>query len=155
MKSLLSEYLRLLEETDVREPDVSGWSVHEHVEHVAVANNYFLTFLHRLSKGEGSPEGRPRFLGRILLWTGFIPRGKGEAPDFVVPTGRGNVRALLERARDRFAALGPQTKGGNRLPHPFIGAVTARQWARFAEVHTRHHLKIINDIRKTASRRSV
>ena len=65
MKSLLSECLRLLSETDVREPGVSGWSMHEHVEHVAVATDYFSTFLDRLSKGEGTPEGRPRFVGRI------------------------------------------------------------------------------------------
>lgn len=146
MKSLLSEYLRLLGEPDASEPGVSGWSVHEHVEHVAVATDYFLTFMDRLSKGEGTAGGRPRLVGRILLRTGFIPRGKGKAPDFAMPTGRGDVRMLLEQARDRFAVLGTLPKGGHRLPHPFLGAFSARQWARFAEVHTRHHLKIIRDI---------
>ena len=152
MKSLLTEYLRLLAEADVRAPDASGWSVHQHVEHVAVSAGYFLTLLARLSKGEGTADGRPRLIGRIVLRTGIIPRGKGEAPDFVVPTGRRNVRRKLERARDKFAGLGTLPRGGHRLPHPFLGALSARQWARFAEVHTRHHLKIIRDILRVSAR---
>ena len=32
------------------------------------------------------------------------------------------------------------------LPHPLLGAFRAAAWVRFADVHTRHHLRIVADI---------
>ena len=41
-------------------------------------------------------------------------------------------------------------EAGWRCKHPYFGALDIAEWMRFMDVHHRHHLKIIRDIRKAA-----
>ena len=50
----------------------------------------------------------------------------------------------MEKKLDKIAAA------TGLAGHPMLGGFTSSQWMRFMEIHTKHHLKIIEDIRKKA-----
>ena len=100
-------------------------------------------------------EGRPSLLGRLVLLTGFIPRGKGKAPDASHPVvgsaddlarGVAGLRGKVEAVGTR---LGEVEACAGRTTHP-LGDFTPAQWLRFIDLHHLHHFKIIRDIRKAA-----
>jgi hypothetical protein len=61
-------------------------------------------------------------------------------------------RALLAQwladGRAALAELDPRALPANepKIPHQLLGPLDAPQWARFAVVHTRHHLAIVREI---------
>lgn len=152
-----------------RVESVSRWSVAEHLGHVALSDQSVLERLDRTARGEiptGSfrvrPPGekpRPHGLtpaGRLVLWTGFIPRGIGRAPDpFVPDVGsvedlRRDLSAVLGRLQGLAPHLAQLGQSIVRSRHLLFGELTAREWLRYLGVHHHHHLKIIRDIRKRA-----
>lgn len=84
----------------------------------------------------------------IVLAIGKFPRGKGEAPATVQPQGEINeetINAALIKAKASLAAY-------NSLPpdsfftHPNFGELNIKPTLRFLKIHTKHHLKIIDEI---------
>jgi len=140
----------------LKDERVSAWSPAQHLDHLARALERVFRTLDVLLASEDPRimnTGRPHFAARMLLLAGWIPRGRGEAPDEVLPEPRPvrhRVRELLKRLQqdaERFVgktdALAA-TKG--RIPHPLLGAFDASEWMRFCFVHTKHHLAIIGEI---------
>jgi hypothetical protein len=88
-----------------------------------------------------------------MLATGWIPRGKGEAPAQVVPDPRPvryrlreGAAATARRVATLRARAGTLGALAGRLPHPLLGPFGAAHWIRFADVHTKHHLAIVADV---------
>ena len=135
-------------------PGRSGWSSAQHLAHVALANELVLRNLASLAAGSGMLIVRggaqnPRALE--LLAAGRLPRGVAQAPRMVRPPERvelASVREWLADGRRALAALAPAMllAGELRIPHQLLGPLDAPQWARFAVVHTRHHLAIVSEI---------
>ena len=66
---------------DVAAPKVSKWTVGKQLEHLLLSHDSILDVLERLIDGRQSPApGGKTFIGRMVLATGFIPRGAGKAP---------------------------------------------------------------------------
>lgn len=135
-------------------PGVSRWSSEQHLAHVGLANELVLRNLKNLATGRGAlvtkgGEADPRALA--LLAEGRLPRGQAQAPRIVRPPER-IERALLVQwladGRTALAELDPRTLLGTELKisHQLLGPLDAPQWARFAVVHTRHHLEIVREI---------
>ncbi|EDP71095.1 hypothetical protein FBALC1_01387 [Flavobacteriales bacterium ALC-1] len=88
------------------------------------------------------------FLGRLFFTLGFFPRGKARAPKYVRPPetilkedlilqvqlAKSNIEALQDLDKDAF------------FKHPLFGNINSKRVHRFLELHTKHHLKIIDDI---------
>ena len=140
-------------------PEVSGWSPAQHLHHMALVNAAAVGQLCRWVHGEvATQEGRPNAAGRLILWRGRLPRGRGRAPEAfhpdAAPDGDMLERALTE-SRSHLEALAPyldvlrRCPGG--VPHPVLGVLTAMQWLRFARIHAEHHLAIVRDIEKHRS----
>lgn len=140
-----------------RADPVSAWSVGQHLEHLLLSDRRILSWVESVAAEEGSvgnagEAGAASWRGRLVLLTGFIPRGRGEAPDGTRPSGRD--REAVERGLREMAALAarlgsrlePLAASPARLPHPVLGAFTAAQWLRFAGVHHHHHEKIVRKI---------
>ncbi len=136
-------------------PSVSGWSVAQHMVHLALANAHMLTAVQRIVARATPAErvGRPTFSGRIVLLMGDFPRGKGEAPARSVPpetVAREDLLSALERSRrilESTALVLPDVEFATwRVKHPVFGWLNARQWLRMLAIHADHHFAIIDDI---------
>jgi len=101
--------------------------------------------------------GRPSGIGYFILASGFIPRGKGKAPERTVPGGLDHNAIVdgFRRVRELADELQQQTpdlqRTRARWRHPALGFLSAYQWTRFAHVHHRHHRKIMADIMRQAT----
>ncbi|MEO5777398.1 MAG: DUF1569 domain-containing protein [Flavobacterium sp.] len=90
-----------------------------------------------------------RFLVQTILKK--IPRGKVRAPKAVQPFEEITLEHLknqLEITRNNIAGLGI-LGSKNYFTHPFMGDLNLKTTIHFLELHTKHHLKIIEDILKT------
>jgi len=87
---------------------------------------------------------------RLLIQTLLrkIPRGKVRAPKVVQPIEEINLEHLkrhLQVTKDNVAAL-ELLETQNYFPHPFMGDLNLKTTIDFLGLHTKHHLKIIEDI---------
>jgi DinB superfamily len=132
--------------------DVSRWSPLDHAEHMARADTGSLDQLDKALERSGGPS--MAWIGRLVLAVGWIPRGRGAAPESSVPRSaeRAQVAADLRAVRARIEALGPRlgqiASVRGRAAHPIFGGLTPARWLRFLEIHHHHHLKIVEDIRR-------
>ena len=137
----------------VRAPAVSGWSVSQHVEHLALSDRGVLSLLDRLAAGPIESDAPGITLaGRTVLLLDYIPRGAARAIERIQPRGLdpAELAAALTEIHRRLAALAPHLGAIERHPgrfkHPVFGGLNGRQWVRFLGVHHHHHWKIIRDI---------
>jgi len=136
-----------------RVPERSGWSVAQHLEHLALAAIGSVAAARRILQGKGERGGTSRPMTRDLLAAGTIPRGVAQAPPAAVPSDRPDpaaVASLLEKVRSGAAALEGREKeleaATGTFDHPLLGPLGAREWVEFAAVHTAHHLAIVDDL---------
>ena len=125
---------------------MSHWSVQQQLDHLLKTDRALLAGLRRGLAGEIPVEpGGPTLTGRLVLLTGFIPRGKGRAPESVLPDDRTpeEIAAGFEETRRAFETLRDSLPvlESNRatIPHPVLGRFNSVQWLRFAHLHHRHH----------------
>lgn len=136
---------------------VSQWTVAQHIDHTASVVKGILALIMMISNSKNpSTDGAPKLLAKIILFVGYLPRGKGKAPDQFVPKAashdeiRKNVQMMdtfIKGLEPRLAQI-EASKG--RAPHPVLGSFTPAEWLRFIDIHTNHHFKIIRDIKKKA-----
>jgi hypothetical protein len=88
-------------------------------------------------------------LWRSVLFTlCYIPRGKAKAPRVVLPPENiteEDLRKQLQTSKTLIEQLKPLPKKSHFTHHVF-GTLSKQQVLRFLEMHTKHHLKIVNDI---------
>lgn len=135
---------------------VSAWSPAQHVDHVVRALGIILDAVDRLRDGTSTDielGGVPNLAGFAVLTTGWIPRGRGDAPPAALPEPspvRHRLRESVYEVAQRTRRLEPHAAGlratVGTLPHPVLGPMRAAHWLRFADVHTRHHLAIVADL---------
>lgn len=140
---------------ETRKPSVSGWSVGEHVDHLVLAEQALLEWVEGAidDPASRSTGGAPNRTGRLVLVSGWIPRGRAKAPGPTVPDtpdlsllpGRlADLARLSGRLEPRLSEVHASR---TTFEHPILGHFTPAQWLRFLDVHHRHHEKIIRDIR--------
>jgi len=153
MQRELDRLATYLDQDDRHVEDVSAWSIHKQVEHTALVARQILQLVAGLESGAmGERGGWLRWPGHLVLALGWIPRGKGVAPKALHPADTPDpdvVRGVIAEIRALHPERRPR-RGGPRAAHPHFGPMTARQWARFLRIHTRHHLRIIRDIGRRA-----
>lgn len=88
---------------------------------------------------------------RLVVFTlNKIPRGKANAPKTVQSYEKIAIQDLInqiEIAKKLIMELNSLNKNLN-FKHPFFGILNTKQSIKFLEIHTNHHLKIINEILK-------
>jgi len=83
-----------------------------------------------------------------IFTVGSIPRGKGKAPKSVLPADhiiKENLLLQLKEAKDQINTIENLPSNSN-FKHPYFGILNVIMTTKFLEIHTGHHLKIINDI---------
>lgn len=135
-------------------PEVSGWAVAQHLEHLGMTGGRVFD---AIGIGlDGGPAGRPGFWGYLVLVSGRIPRGRVRARREWTPAGAdaGRARGAVADLGRRFAALEAHlpaiATAAGTARHPILGPLTPRRWLRFLEIHQRHHLAIVHEIEAAA-----
>ena len=121
-----------------------GW----HIEHSLLTLNGVIKFLTHSNPKDY--KWKFNFIRIIVLKTGKIPRGKAKAPQIVVPKdtiSKTQLLANLEQTRKLILEL-ETISNDHYFEHPFLGKLKKKAAIRFLEIHTNHHLKIIEDIIK-------
>ncbi|WP_420633002.1 DinB family protein [Candidatus Palauibacter sp.] len=135
-------------------PAVSAWNVRDHLEHLYLSDRLVLRWVAD-ALTRPNPEVRadsPREIGVSLLARGSIPRGRGPAPEFTLPTGLAAtaLRTGFEELRELAVGLARQEAELDAclhtLPHHVLGHFTLTEWLRFLHLHHRHHEAIVQDI---------
>ena len=136
----------LVSSASKRNPAVSAWSVGDQIEHICMAAGGFAVVL---ITGRGpSFAGEHRDQRKRVLVDGIIPRGVIKVPAAGEPqTGLSSdeLGTMLKKTLSRLqkAASVPAEKTAD---HPLLGTLTRDEMLRFTEVHTAHHLEIIDEI---------
>lgn len=84
----------------------------------------------------------------VITILGFIPRGKAKAPKGVLPDENISEESLVKSLQNVKAIL-EEWKSCDKnayFNHPFFGNLNKKSTEWFLKLHTKHHLKIINDI---------
>jgi len=127
-------------------PSVSNSTIGWQIEHS-------LKTIHQVvlaTKKSNPKEYKWKFNKSKLLISilGFIPRGKARAPKVVLPDENISQESLLKRLQNVKTIL-EEWKSLDKnahFPHPYFGNLNKKSTEWFLNLHTKHHVKIINDI---------
>jgi hypothetical protein len=137
------------------------WSAVEIVEHVSLACNgtsrLLQWYLDTNKLGADKPTERQQVMTRFVIEGGNFPPGQ-TAPSFATPKGIDpeSVLPFLRAAivgLDAAVARCEQTFGCEVTlgKHAVLGPLTGKQWCQFHWVHTSHHVKQIEEIKRWVS----
>lgn len=87
---------------------------------------------------------------KVLFALGFFPRGKAKAPKAVrtfEPITENDLVLMVQSAKQSVEEL-PSLKSESFFKHPLFGDLKLKETIYFIKLHTKHHLKIIDDIMK-------
>jgi Protein of unknown function (DUF1569) len=154
LQAQVTEIKSLLNARDNRVPRVSGWSSHQHLDHMLKVMKLSLS---QLLSGEKLTPRNPRltFPGWAVLLFGKIPRGRIQAPEIVQPDNSPLETLIIEV--ESLEGLFPQLYRlleqkdflRRTMKHPTLGILTASHWLRFLVIHNNHHLKIIRELEES------
>ena len=84
----------------------------------------------------------------IIFLKGSIPRGKAKAPRHVRPPeniSSGDLKTQLKEVKKMLNTI-KKLPPKSHFDHHIFGKLHLKKAIRFLEIHTEHHIKIINDI---------
>ncbi len=148
MTSELNRIEQYLIHRDSLNKEVSKVAVGWHLDHSLKVINGICDSLRA-----SNPETYKRKfnIARAFSFTfGFIPRGRAQSPKSVLPPDTiktADIVSQLAMARDKLVTLESLDNKSN-FKHPVFDQLNKKQARRFIEIHTRHHLKIVQDILK-------
>lgn len=130
---------------------ISAWSICEHLDHLLkVGQNILQDVLDQKFQANAQPIS---FLGKIVLFFEFIPRGKAKAPK-IVAGSKVSANDLISRSIFCINLINKIKLAKNCLDnnpplksHPYFGGLSSKQWLKFMSIHNRHHFKIISKIK--------
>ena len=128
-------------------PEISKSNVGWHIEHILLTNKMILEAVEKSNPADYTWSFK---LPRIVVFTlNKIPRGRAKAPKVVVPKTY-DEQTLLEHLKIvtlKIQAL-ENMSSDKYFDHPYFGNLRLNKTIKFLEIHTNHHLEIINDIIK-------
>lgn len=141
----LESKIKFLETSNLQ---ISRANVGWHIEHCLLTLNGVIKFL-----AQSDPKNYSwsfNLIRILVLFRKKIPRGRAKAPKLVLPEGNLTQESLqthVSLTQNAMKELGLLSKD-NYFEHPYFGKLKLEQTIKFLEVHTQHHLTIIEDIIK-------
>jgi len=135
-----------LDQRDVLAPKVSAVPVAWHLDHMLKV----VKSIHGSLAASDPADYRYKFKPtRTLVFTmGRFPRGVAESPKSVRPPDTITTTAIREQLAEVRALL-PTFAGMDKrqhFTHFTFGPLNRRRTVKFINIHTRHHLRIVEDI---------
>lgn len=128
--------------------EVSNKHVGWHIEHSLLVINKIIEAV--LASNPSHFNQKFQFKRLLIFALQSIPRGKAKAPNAVMPSNDISSLSIQENlitTRKNLAKL-ENLKGNYFFEHPIFHHLNVKQTQKFLCIHTKHHLKIINDIIK-------
>lgn len=151
MNKLLEQVNKLeahIAKQEVINSTVSKASVGWHLEHSLLAINSIISNV----KNSNPKDYKREFnFWRIVIFArNKIPRGRGKAPKKVQPQENITFVRLSENVEITKQKLKElhNLKPNNYFEHPNFGKLNTKKAIKFLDMHTQHHLDIIEDILK-------
>jgi DinB superfamily len=156
----VSAYEKLLgsvsEEAFVASPRNGGWSYAEVYAHIFHSNMTCLQAIDKCIQGKAIESGDGlSFPVKLVFFFGRFPPGKFKVPDRlkdqVKKISKAEAHELIGRFKDELSQITPKVDSASpdqKLKHPRLGLLNAVKWYEFIEIHTRHHRKQLDRIRK-------
>jgi uncharacterized damage-inducible protein DinB len=137
------------------------WSVIEVAEHIMMAEGLLFGAVQGALAAKPNPDweaktkGKTEFLEDVLAGR----KGRAQAPESIVPTGKLSREELVKKfkdARARTLKFTEETKvalKAQTLDHPFpvFGTLNAYQWLIYIPLHNIRHNKQIEEVMASAS----
>lgn len=154
----LQKYLNELEtkisKHDIYNPDISKSNIGWHIEHILLTINRIIEDIQKSNPKNYKWSFK---LSKFLVFSmNKIPRGRAKSPKIVTPktydevtlndhlkVTQLNIEQLKNLSADKY------------FNHPFFGNLKLKKTLKFIEIHTNHHLKIINDILKITEQHKI
>ena len=119
-----------------------GW----HIQHTILATKKIIQAI----EGSNPQNYRWKFnLTRSFVFTfNRIPRGKGKAPKSVIPNEAFETSVLQREIKELKSKINvlDTLKANNYFDHPYFGSLNLKATRKFLEIHTKHHIEIIDEI---------
>lgn len=159
-------YLDMLKSFSLEEfqinPKDGAWSYSEVYSHIIQVNTVSLLAIEKCLHGKQvTASGSLPILSRLILLFGKFPPVRIKAPDNIASSVK---KISIEEASNgliklisRIEAITPKVSkitSSCKIHHPRLGPLNSVQWFRFMEIHNNHHLKQIERIRKSLSKKS-
>lgn len=144
-----------------RHPREGKWSPAEVLEHLSRTYSGTVKTMQRALEN-GKTEVRPATMKEsvataLVVEIGHMPKGRS-APQGTVPKGVAaeqvvaDIRANLGAMEGTIAECEKRFGPGKLAMHPVLGPLSASQWRKFHWVHTRHHIKQIEAMKRQMGR---
>lgn len=145
---LIDDLKSKMEYAAVSNLKISGAPVAWHIDHALLVIN---AITHSIEKSNPSEYSSKRSFGKWYVFTFHkIPRGRAQSPKAVRP----DQNFTTEDINRHFEICYTSLEKLNHLDrdkfftHPYFGHLNLKSSIKFIEIHTKHHLSIINDILK-------
>jgi DNA-directed RNA polymerase specialized sigma subunit len=151
MKSLteiLNDLENKISQLDAFDEKISKSNVAWHIDH---SLKVILAVSAAIKKSNPSEyQWKFNFKRQLVYTLGFIPRGKGKAPKAVQSFDVITKETIEQQLKEASIALEEiqQLDGNSYFQHPYFGSLNLKPTLKFLNIHTQHHLKIIDDILK-------
>lgn len=128
-------------------PSDGVWSYSETFSHIFQSNLASLIAIERCMAKTGIKNSdKLHWLVWLILFFGKFPPGKIKAPQHIASMVKKidveEARSLIMKFKSRLDAVRPgliNADPDQKVKHPRLGLLNARQWFRFIEIHTKHH----------------
>lgn len=148
LQTQLNELETKISKQNLYNNNISKSNVGWHIEHILLTINQIIEDLKKSNPLNYKWSFK---ISKILVFSiNKIPRGKAKSPKIVAPTiyDELTLSEHLKSAKLKIQDL-QNIGSGNYFNHPFFGNLKLDQTIKFLEIHTNHHLEIINDIIKS------
>jgi hypothetical protein len=146
--SQIGELEKYIHDASLQNDDVSNASIGWHIDHCLMVIG--LTLANIPASNPDQYKWSFNFWRMVCLSTKRFPRGKAKAPKVVVPlslkTDAELNQQLAESRKELESSADLHPK--QFMKHPYFGLLDREATFRFLEVHTLHHLKIIEEIKR-------
>ena len=149
LRKFTAELASFKSDLDLLNPNVSQWTVGMQIDHIVSGN---IKICELLIKSD--PKNyKPRFdLSKfVVIKLGYLPRGKGKTPKAALPVDGKSLEELdldIQKLNFSLDEMEQMANTNSYFVHPLFGSLNKKESIQFMKVHTRHHLKIVNDIIK-------
>jgi hypothetical protein len=143
---LLNELETKFLQLDAENKSVSKASVAWHIAHILLTNSQIILALKRSNPRLFKPTFS--FMKWLIFTTKKIPRGKVKSSKNVTQENHITleyVQKNLHRTNSLLQEVNSLDKHAF-FEHPFLKKLDVKSTIKFLEIHTQHHLSIINDI---------